>query len=172
MEMNNNINYEDYIGRLVRGFRFEGSDKLGYNPIMDEYIGRVGRIGAYHEEYGTFTVEFDDDFWNYPADLVIKQLEQKEELIKMMEKDEEAGIYNIDDSEIDLVNNPPHYTKGGIECIDAIKASMSSEAFKGFLKGQILKYSWRYESKFNPLEDLKKMMFYGNRLIKELEDER
>ena len=31
--------------------------------------------------------------------------------------------------------NPNHYKQGGLESIDAIKAFMSEEAFKGFLKG-------------------------------------
>lgn len=97
MEMNN-INYEDYIGREVRGFRFEDSI-VDYNPIMNKYIGSVGHISKYYKEDSIFTVQFDDDYWNYPADLVIKQLEQKEALTKMMEKDEEAGIYDSSDDD-------------------------------------------------------------------------
>lgn len=62
--------------------------------------------------------------------------------------------------------NPNHY-KGDIECIDAIKASMSAEQFKGYLKGNIQKYTWRYEQK-NGVEDLKKAQWYLDRLIKEL----
>lgn len=94
MEMNNsNINYEDYIGREVMGFKFEETEKSGYNPIMDDYIGKVGRIETYYKEDGVFSVHFEDDYWRYPANLVIKQLEQKEDLVEMMEKDEEAGIY-------------------------------------------------------------------------------
>lgn len=69
----------------------------------------------------------------------------------------------------DAVNHPSHYTQGGIECIDAMKASMSDEAFKGLLKGNVIKYIWRYEKKVNPLEDLKKAKWYLERLIKELE---
>lgn len=34
----------------------------------------------------------------------------------------------------DAVNHPGHYCKGGVECIDAIRGSMSAEAFKGFLR--------------------------------------
>ena len=48
---------------------------------------------------------------------------------------------------ISAVNHPSHYTKGDIECIQAIKASMSHEAFKGYCKGNCLKYLWRYEEK-------------------------
>jgi hypothetical protein len=72
--------------------------------------------------------------------------------------------------EPDPVNNPSHYTNGEIECIDAIKASMSHEAFMGFLKGNVLKYLWRYEKKVNPEEDIKKAGWYRERLEKELHD--
>ena len=71
--------------------------------------------------------------------------------------------------ETDMVNHPGHYCKGGIECIDAIKASMTEEAFKGFLKGNVMKYVYRYESKEKPLEDLQKAKWYLERLIKENE---
>ena len=67
-----------------------------------------------------------------------------------------------------MVNSPPHYNSGDIECIDAIKESMSSEAFKGYLKGNIQKYIWRYENK-KGVEDLKKAQWYLNKLIKTLE---
>ena len=70
----------------------------------------------------------------------------------------------------DAVNHPSHYTQGGIECIDAMKASMSDEAFKGLLKGNVIKYIWRYEKKVNPLEDLKKAKWYLEVLIRELEE--
>ncbi|HHR6572451.1 TPA: DUF3310 domain-containing protein, partial [Providencia alcalifaciens] len=71
----------------------------------------------------------------------------------------------------DNVNNPAHYASGGIECIEAIKASMTREAFLGYLKGNIQKYVWRYEKKINPVEDLKKARWYMNRLVDELENE-
>lgn len=69
--------------------------------------------------------------------------------------------------------NPAHYQKGGVECIEAIEASMSPEAFKGFLKGNCIKYLYRYENK-NGSEDLKKAQWYLERLIdlKEYEEEK
>ena len=42
---------------------------------------------------------------------------------------------------IDMVNHPPHYTNGGIETIDYIKAKMSAEEYIGYLRGNILKYT-------------------------------
>lgn len=66
--------------------------------------------------------------------------------------------------------NPNHYKQGGIESIDAIKAFMSEEAFKGFLKGNCQKYLFRYEKK-NGIEDLRKCQWYLDRLVQELKKE-
>jgi hypothetical protein len=66
--------------------------------------------------------------------------------------------------------NPQHYQKGGVECIDAIEASMTEEAFKGFLKGNCIKYLYRYENK-NGAEDLKKAQWYLSRLLTVLDND-
>ena len=68
----------------------------------------------------------------------------------------------------DAVNHPQHYCKGGIECIDAIRASMTPEAFAGYCKGNVLKYIFRYEDK-GGAEDLLKARVYLNWLIDEHE---
>jgi len=62
-----------------------------------------------------------------------------------------------------MVNSPPHYNDGEIECIDAIEASMTKEAFRGYLKGNMLKYLWRYENKGGK-EDLDKANWYLTKL--------
>jgi hypothetical protein len=66
-----------------------------------------------------------------------------------------------------LMISPEHY-KGDVECIDAIKSSMTKEQYLGYLKGNIQKYIWRYDKK-NGIEDLKKAQVYLGWLIKELE---
>lgn len=66
----------------------------------------------------------------------------------------------------DKVNNPAHYTAGGIETLDYIKAKVSD--YPSYAAGNILKYVSRYEHK-NGIEDLKKAQFYLNDLIKEME---
>ena len=70
---------------------------------------------------------------------------------------------------MDMVNQPPHYNQGGIECIDGIEASMGKEAFAGYCKGNVMKYLWRYEYK-NKVEDLKKAQWYLDRLVKSQEE--
>lgn len=68
----------------------------------------------------------------------------------------------------DAVNHPNHYTKGGIECIEAIRASMSPADFCGYCKGNVLKYLWRWEDK-GGLEDLKKARVYLGWMIETAE---
>ena len=56
------------------------------------------------------------------------------------------------------VTQPDHYNKG---------ASMHPQEYKGYLKGNCLKYLWRYEYK-NGVEDLRKARVYLDWLIKEV----
>tara|TARA_R110000823_G_scaffold213978_1_gene343769 strand:+ start:1875 stop:2102 length:228 start_codon:yes stop_codon:yes gene_type:complete len=63
----------------------------------------------------------------------------------------------------DLVNNPPHYNQGGVECIEAIESMLSVEEFIGYLRGNSLKYRWRFRYK-NGLQDLEKAMWYEKKL--------
>lgn len=39
------------------------------------------------------------------------------------------------------------YMHGSIECIDAIRAALTPEEFRGFCKGNALKYVWREKYK-------------------------
>ena len=55
----------------------------------------------------------------------------------------------------DTVTAPTHYTSGTIECIDAIRSALTEEEFRGYCKGNVLKYTWRERMKGKD-EDLKK----------------
>jgi hypothetical protein len=65
----------------------------------------------------------------------------------------------------DPVNSPAHYNRKGVEAIQAIEASMSPEEYRGYLKGNCMKYLWRYQYKGKPVEDLKKCRWYLDKLI-------
>ena len=68
----------------------------------------------------------------------------------------------------EAVNNPSHYTQGKVEAIEAIESALSLDEYKGFLKGQVLKYVWRAGKKGEnkTAEDLAKAEFYLKRLQK------
>lgn len=68
-----------------------------------------------------------------------------------------------------MVEHPPHYGQGKIECIEYIKDFLTREEYIGYLRGNIAKYNhrWRYK---NGIEDLKKAEWYHSRLIELVDD--
>ncbi len=65
----------------------------------------------------------------------------------------------------DQVNHPPHYTDGGgIECIEAIEAQLTPEEYQGYLRGNSVKYLWRWRNKGGKT-DLAKAQWYLDRLL-------
>ena len=64
--------------------------------------------------------------------------------------------------EDDVVHAPSHYTAGGIETIDFIRAKLTPEEFKGYCKGNIIKYISRAGKKKSSTakEDLQKAEQY------------
>jgi hypothetical protein len=65
----------------------------------------------------------------------------------------------------DPVNNPTHYTVGGIETIDFIEAKKL-----GYNLGNVVKYITRADHKSNKLQDLRKAQWYLEREIFNVEN--
>lgn len=78
---------------------------------------------------------------------------------------------NIDSIPVDTTPQSDHYRQTSIEAIEGIKGSMTKEEYQGFLKGNTLKYLWRYNYKDSPLKDLKKARDYLDWLIESVEEE-
>ena len=77
---------------------------------------------------------------------------------------------NMDENVPNMVNHPQHYTQGGIECIDALKAAtVGKRGIEAVCVANVIKYLWRYEEK-NGIEDVRKAKWYVERLLKELEE--
>ena len=83
-----------------------------------------------------------------PQKLALEPLPKEDRAIKMPES-----------SKPDNVNHPKHYLKGGLECIQVIKAQLTPEQYEGYLYGNVIKYMWRWKEK-NGLEDLRKAAHY------------
>lgn len=61
--------------------------------------------------------------------------------------------------------NPDHYRQGAIECIDALEAAtINLTGINAVCTANAIKYLWRWKEK-NGLEDLKKCVWYVNKLI-------
>lgn len=99
------------------------------------------------------------------AEGIIGKPEQPEINFVKVERNDEVEPTN------DAVQHPSHYTQGGIECIDAIRASMTADGFCDYCKGNIIKYIWRWRDK-GGVEDLRKASVYLNWLINAAEGKR
>lgn len=66
---------------------------------------------------------------------------------------------------VDPVAHPSHYTSGSVECIDAIRAALTPEEFRGFCKGNMIKYVWRERLK-GGAQDIEKAVAYAGFLNK------
>lgn len=65
----------------------------------------------------------------------------------------------------DAVDRPAHYTKGGVECIDAVDAAISDlDGVEAHYTASAIQYLWRWKQK-GGVEDLQKAKWYLNRLI-------
>ena len=72
----------------------------------------------------------------------------------------------------DKVEHPEHYTKGKIECIDAIEAATAGlVGIEAVCIAQVIKYVWRWKWK-NGIEDLKKARWYLDKLMGKLDDKK
>lgn len=70
----------------------------------------------------------------------------------------------------DAVSHPEHYqSENGIECIDAIRASLGLDGFVAYCRGNAIKYSWRSGKKANHAEDLRKAAWYLEKAASELD---
>lgn len=111
-----------------------------------ERCGTKEKVVAHHEDY------------NKPLDVVwLCQYHHRE---RHLEIDRE----NKDKPKPDMVNHPPHYTHGGIETIEYIRAKLSPEEYVGYLRGNIMKYTSRIGLKDESSQDAGKIEWYSKEL--------
>lgn len=72
---------------------------------------------------------------------------------------------------IDMVNSPPHYKLNGldIESVDVIRAVLTAEEFRGWCKGNAIKYLMRLGKKDKEIQDVRKSIKFLEWLVMELE---
>ena len=78
---------------------------------------------------------------------------------------EETAQVKRSDAEI---QKPLHYNQGSVECIEGIEAMLTPEEYIGYLRGNSLKYRWRFPYKHG-IKDIYKAEFYEQKLVEKLE---
>ena len=106
-----------------------------------------------------------------------KEFNDIEELFQYLDKladtPDDAIVNNTRETKevkLDNINHPAHYNKGTMECLDVIKACLSNSEFRGFLKGNVMKYMYRKGDKGDALEDLNKACWYAKKLMEQEKD--
>ena len=64
-----------------------------------------------------------------------------------------------------------HYAEASVQAIEAIQANMSTEAFVGYLRGNIIKYACRLGRKDKGLQEAEKIKRYAEWLVDTLKGE-
>ena len=130
----------------------------------------------WHDQHQYNNDRAGDFYWSHTgsnADIIAYRLQQPTKSEQAFDDvagtDDEADLNECIGQDIDVFIHPSHYTKGRIECIDAIdSATTGKSGIEAVCVANIIKYLYRYEEK-NGIEDVKKAKWYLNKLISELE---
>ncbi|MCG1573300.1 DUF3310 domain-containing protein [Staphylococcus epidermidis] len=132
------------IGSVYRLTGAKTGPKTGSNLAIDKWVADVEAIDG-----RTWTIDDSYDFYS-------------------LANENEKTQKTLDDK----VNHPSHYQgRKGIDVIEFLYQQLTFEEFKGFMKGNMIKYPVRAGRKDNELADIKKARDYADRLIEKLEVE-
>lgn len=129
-------------------------DVLAKRGLQEEtypFVVRTGRREVWLSKDGRYNVNERD----HRDDLIYKLVE--------------SGVSSSDASQ-DAIN-PSHYKHNGIETIDYMKAVSTKDEFKGHLRLTAIKYISRLGKKDCPKQEIKKAIWYLNKLLEEYEAE-
>ena len=150
-------------------------DRSKREEILNRYCNSIDDcdncelMKKYDRDTSEFTDQYSCIFHKMSDDMLNKCYNWYKELDPAACENDEDDCCEVE-PDADMVNHPAHYTQGGIECIDALKAAtISKTGIEAVCTANAIKYLWRYEEK-NGIEDVKKARWYIDRLIKELEN--
>jgi hypothetical protein len=170
----------------------KGSGRKWWNKIRKDILGIKTPSERFEETMKDFGENLHDTLKAHlNHDLIKEHLDKKDKTLNDLRKeynfnDVQTRPLNIDaeryswlahfDEEgnlkFDKVNSPDHYKLRGldIEAIDVIRGALTEDEFRGFCKGNVLKYTIR-EGHKNGDEDLKKAKKYLEFLEEDDSDE-
>lgn len=120
--------------------------KHGVHNIVSDYLNHLS------EKYKHTFTQVDKDNMQALLDYLAEFL------------DEQSQSVSTANTAHDPVNHPSHYKMGKVQCIEAIKSSLTEEEFRGYCKGNVIKYTWRERYKAGR-ESLEKAKWYLTYLL-------
>ena len=95
---------------------------------------------------------------------------EKEATTKNLVTNEDESITLQSTDKEDLINKPPHYNYGSIETIDYIVDVLDEGGALDYCQGNVIKYTGtRMFTKGDPKENIKKAIWYLNKMLQLLE---
>lgn len=88
----------------------------------------------------------------------------------MEARENKSMKYTNIDEDTEKVNHPNHYI-GKFECIEVMEDIYGKKSVIEFCRCNAFKYLWRAGKKNSEIEDLKKAIWYIDKMIKEIENE-
>lgn len=162
----NRAQYEAALAASEGWIEWHGGDL----PVDSDAIVEVKCRRHNHHQYNNDRAGYF--YWAHTgsnADIIAYRLQQPGIDSRANDDRLEQDLNECIGQDVDVINHPSHYTKGRIECIDAIdSATAGKSGIEAVCVANIIKYLYRYEEK-NGLEDVKKAQWYLNKLISELE---
>lgn len=172
---------EATVHSWLRKYKYEGTERTRYESLTDDQKEWLRRMPKSFKKLGDFDTSAKNDVSEYNQEMTIEIinswptdengyfLEPGTDVEIMLagdiSKDKEEPVMLPED-----VANPSHYTSGDIECIDAIHASMTDEGFIQYLRGNVMKYIWRYDKKGFAKKDLEKAVWYITKIISMIDE--
>ena len=178
------------IGDRVRVVFVPGLVGTSTDDVINGMTGTVKDLQEFNAG-----IEFDEDvgghtgLWGGKAGycwyVIYERLEKIEETDTAEETKEEVEemevkeVYTAEETkgekmntDKEMINHPPHYTVGKVECIDAIESATGDlTGIEAVCTANIIKYVWRWKLK-NGVEDLEKAKWYLNKLIEQAKGEK
>ena len=148
--------------------------KDGHKPFIGNVFEKYGKDTYIHTYEGTpllYSGYTKSDLFNdYLEEGIVISYEDFIRYHSMTQEIASRLVRATNDEQNDNVNHPNHYNSYSREVIDTLQGSMTPDEFKGYLKGNIMKYVTRYQFK-NGVEDLKKAKWYIEKLTEVVNDE-
>ena len=142
-----------------------GECPVDSDAIVEVKYRKPNQYQLNNDRAGDFTWSHD----GFDGDIIAYRL-QKHSINSRANDDRlEQDLNECIGQDVDVVNHPSHYTKGRIECIDAIdSATTGKSGIEAVCVANVIRHLWRYEEK-GGLESVRKAQWYLNKLISELE---
>ena len=154
------VKYDSSSGKILKRYKqlnemardIDTSNASAYYRIKSQRAVN-GELFAYEED------------WEKRFPMLAKKNDKKPEPVKAESEEVKVEVADKKNDKInekisepaeDMVNHPPHYCTGDIECWDAMVSAFGPEWMRAYATVTAFKYIWRAKHKGRFAEDLKK----------------